>query len=82
MNEPYDTVAYQLKDGNAIVYIGITNDPEGREKAHRKDRKKFTRMEISRRMTRSGAQRLEEKMLADYRRSHGGKNPKYNKTSR
>lgn len=79
MSQPYDTVVYQLKDRATIVYIGTTNDPDEREATHERAGKKFTGMLTSRRMTRDGARNLEKEMLADYRKSHGDKNPKYNR---
>ena len=77
-----DTVVYELKDGNEIVYIGITNDPEGRELKHRREGKKFGHLRVaSVRMTRASARLRERIRLAVYRRYHQGKNPKYNKDS-
>ena len=74
-----DTVVYQLKQGNQVVYIGITNDPARREKQHRKSGKEFDQMElVSQYMTAEEAQKKEQEMLEKYRKGHGGKNPKYN----
>ena len=75
-----DTVTYELKDGNTIVYIGTTNDSERREEEH--GDKEFSHMNItSRRMTEEGAKKQEAEKLETYRKNHGGKNPKYNKKS-
>ena len=80
MSKKRDTMNYDLKDGKEIVYRGTTNDLERREKQHRKEGKKFTHLlQTSRRMTREGAKKKESEALEKYRRSHGGKNPKYNK---
>ena len=80
MTKVYDTVTYRLYDGNEIVYIGTTNDTERREKVHKKEGKQFTKLEItSRKMTEEGAKEKEAEDLAQYRKNHGGRNPKYNK---
>lgn len=80
MGKKRDTVTYDLKDGNKIVYRGTTNDPNAREQAHRSDGKKFTKLVVtSRKMAEEGARIKESKALKTYRKDHGGKNPKYNK---
>jgi predicted GIY-YIG superfamily endonuclease len=80
MGKKRDTVTYDLKDGNKIVYRGTTNDPNAREEAHRADGKKFAKLVVtSRKMTEEGAKVKESKVLKTYRKDHGGKNPKYNK---
>jgi len=82
MNQARDTVVYHLKDSSTIVYIGITNDQEGREDEHKRGGKQFTHMHVaSNPMTRNSAKNLEKEMLASYRKSHDGKNPKHNKDS-
>ena len=74
------TVTYDLRNGRKVVYKGTTNNPERREKEHRDEGKKFTKMTVtSRRMTDDGAKLKEEKQLEQYRSSHGRENPKYNK---
>lgn len=51
-----DTSKYVLKQGNKIVYVGITNNPERREAEHRQD-KNFDKMElVGRKSTRDGAE--------------------------
>ena len=76
----FDTVLYILLDGKKIVYKGTTNDPERREKEHKKKGKQFTELKIiSRKMTEKGAKEKEEQDLVQYRKNHGGRNPKYNK---
>ena len=80
MSKKRDTINYDLKDGKKIVYRGTTNDPERREKQHREEGKKFTHLlPTSRKMTREGAKKKESEALERYRRSHSGRNPKYNK---
>ena len=82
MTKVYDTVTYRLYDGNEIVYIGTTNDTERREKEHKKEGKQFTKLETtSRKMTEEGAKEKEAEDLAQYRKTHEGRNPKYNKDS-
>lgn len=80
MGKKRDTVTYDLKEGQKVVYRGITNDPEAREEQHKADGKKFTKLvKTSRKMTEEGAKTKEAKALKTYRLHHGGKNPKYNK---
>lgn len=77
-----DTVTYDLKRGRRVVYRGTTEDPEQREQQHRDEGKVFDRLLVtSRRMTTEGAKRKEEEGLEQYRRSHRGQNPRYNKDS-
>ena len=77
-----NTVTYELKEGNKVVYKGTTKNPESREKQHRQEGKKFSSLEItSRQMTEEGAIKKEQKELQTYRKTHQGKNPKYNKDS-
>ncbi len=81
MTKKQDTVTYELKQGDEVVYIGITNDPKRREQQHEKEGKKFSSMKVtSKRMTEDEARRKEAELLATYRKNHG-KNPKYNKDS-
>ncbi len=80
--KPMDTVTYDLKKGNKVVYRGTTNDPDRRVQEHADAGKKFDKVEItSRRMTEAGAKQKEAEALDRYRKGHGGKNPKYNKDS-
>ncbi|MEW8417175.1 MAG: GIY-YIG nuclease family protein [Candidatus Thiodiazotropha endolucinida] len=81
MAKKQDTVTYELKQGNKVVYVGTTNDPKQREQQHREDGKKFGHMNVtSRRMTEDGAKKKETERLATYRKNQG-RNPKYNKDS-
>ena len=71
---------YELFDGNEKVYIGEGN-VESRIAAHQADGKQFTRVElIGRQMSKAGAQGREAQRLENYRRGHGGDNPRYNDT--
>ncbi|NRB64676.1 MAG: GIY-YIG nuclease family protein [Saprospiraceae bacterium] len=80
MQKKRDTVTYELKVGNEVVYVGTTNDPERREKEHLDAGKKFGHMNItSKKMTEGGAMKKEAERLATYRKNQG-KNPKYNKS--
>ena len=81
MPKKQDTVTYELKQGNKVVYVGTTNDPERREQEHSEDGKKFGHMNItSRRMTEEGAKKKETERIETYRKNQG-ENPKYNKDS-
>lgn len=81
MAKKRDTVTYELKQGNKVVYVGTTDNPERRRDEHAEQGKKFGNMVItSKKMTSEGAHRKESDRLATYRRNQG-KNPKYNKDS-
>lgn len=80
MAKKHDTVTYELKDGQKVVYRGTTNNPETRESQHKAEGKKFSKLVVtSRKMTEDGAKTKESQSLKTYRRSHEGRNPKYNK---
>lgn len=75
-----DHCNYKLKTGNKVVYIGETDDPDRREGEHRAAGKKFDRLVCDGpKVSETTAQKRQREALARYRRSHGGKNPKYNK---
>ena len=77
--QPRDTYTYDLKRGGRVVYKGTTNDPERREREHRREGKVFDKLEpTSPPMTRGDAKEKEVKNLETYRRNHGGRNPPYN----
>ena len=79
MGKKRDTVTYELKVVNKVLYAGTTNDPERREQQHRNEGKKFGHLRVtSVRMTEAGAKEKESKRLATYRKNQG-RNPKYNK---
>ena len=76
-----DTYKYLLKDGNKIVYVGITNDLERRETEHRQD-KNFATMEVvGRRCSRESAERWETNRIETYMDNHKGETPKFNQTT-
>lgn len=76
-----DTNKYLLKQGNKVVYVGITDNPERREAEHRQD-KNFDKMElVGRKSTRDGAEQWEAIRIETYMKNHGGDTPKYNKNS-
>lgn len=76
-----DTYRYTLRQGNKIVYVGITNDPGQREARHRADGKRFSSMRVEGpRVTRNSAERWESTRLATYRDNHSGRSPRYNNT--
>ena len=83
MAKKRDTHKYKLYEENKIVDIGITSDLKRREDEHKRDGRKFTKMKsFGSVVSRESAEKWEEKELAKYRKSHKGKNPKYNKTSK
>ena len=75
-----NAVTYNLKKGSNVVYKGITNNPKRRENEHKNEGKNFTKLEpTSHKMLRENAKKKEAQDLAQYRNTHGGRNPKYNK---
>lgn len=81
MSRPRNHYRYELRDHRKIVYFGITNDPERRKEEHANDGVPFTTMNVvGPAITKQAAERWEEDRLASYRRSHGGRNPRYNET--
>ena len=80
--KPRNSIVYKLLKGNKIEYFGTTNNLERREKKHKSDGKQFDSIKpVSRLMTEEGAKKREKELLAKYRKTHKGKNPKYNKDS-
>lgn len=78
MPKKRDTSKYSLWDGQKKIYIGITDNPEARESAHRED-KKFDQMKIEGpKVSRETALDWEQEALDKFRRGHEGKSPKYN----
>jgi len=81
MTKKRDHYRYELRDNRKFVYAGITDDPSRREMEHESERKRFTSMHVvGPAVTKESAEQWEEERLEQYRRSHGGKNPRYNKT--
>ena len=79
MPKKRDVVTYALYEGSKKIYIGTTDKPERRLREHELEGRRFTRMEItSRRMTEDGAMKKEAEQIQNYRRAHGGNNPRYN----
>lgn len=74
-----DTYKYELRDGNRVVYVGITNDLERRESEHRAEGMDFTSIhKVGNVTTRSAAEDWEAQRIATYKDNHGGDRPKYN----
>jgi len=70
---------YYLIYRGEIVYIGMTQDPGGREQRH-KDDKEFDYMHIVfSNLSEHEALRLEQIELTAYRLKNGGHDPIYNK---
>ncbi len=79
MPKKRDSVTYALYEGRKKVYIGTTDNPKRRVREHEMEGKRFTRMEVtSRRMTEDSAMKKEAEQIQNYRRAHGGKNPRHN----
>lgn len=80
MAQKRDTYKYELKQGNKVVYVGITDDPGRREQKHRNDGKQFTSMNIvGNASTRQGASAWEEQRIQTYMGNHHSQTPQYNK---
>ncbi len=78
-----DTFRYKLVDDGKIVQYGITDDPPRRREEHKGDRKRFDSMTIvGPAVTEKSAEQWEEERLEAFRRSHNGRNPRYNKTDK
>lgn len=72
---------YVLKNGNQTVYIGKANDINTAEQRHKDNGKKFTKIvKTSVNMKEESAFNRETENLEKFRKTHKGKNPKYNKT--
>lgn len=75
-----DTYRYNLRNGNRIVYKGITNDLERRTAEHQADGMDFTRVEkVGLAVTRDTAEAWEADSIAQYKQNHNGERPLYNK---
>ena len=76
-----DTSKYVLKQGNKIVYVGITDNPERREAEHNQD-KTFDKMEIvGKKSSRKSTEQWETERIQTYMKNHEGKTPKYNQNT-
>jgi predicted GIY-YIG superfamily endonuclease len=72
---------YELWHKGKKVYIGESEDPAQRAEQHKQQGKRFDRLSVtSRSMKKENAQKREADRLEVYRRGHGGKNPRYNKS--
>lgn len=74
---------YELRDKGKVVYVGITSQPvDERVDQHQQDGKRFTSVKKAGPLvTKDSAEEWEENRLEQYRHSHKGKNPRYNKTN-
>ncbi len=74
---------YELREKGKLVYVGITSQSlDERAEQHRQDGKRFTSVnKAGPFVTKDSAEEWEENRLEQYRHSHKGKNPRYNKTN-
>ena len=78
-----DTKRYKLVNDGKVVYYGISDDPERRREEHKDEGKQFDRMDLIKPpVTRRSAERWEEERLEAFRRTHRGRNPRYNETKK
>lgn len=75
-----DTFRYCLKEGNKIVYIGITNNFERRFVEHEKVKEFRTMQKVGPKVSRDTAEKWESERLNTYSKNHQGRLPEYNKT--
>lgn len=74
-----DTYKYELRDGNRVVYVGITNDLDRREAEHQAEGMDFTSIrKVGNITTRGAAEDWESKRIDTYKENHHGDRPKYN----
>ncbi len=78
MAEKRDTTRYTLRNGQKIVYIGVTNKPERREGEHEQDKNFGQMRKEGPKVSKESALEWEQEALERYRRNHDGRNPKYN----
>ena len=77
--EKRDTLVYQLKDGNRVVYYAITDHPDWLSIRRDNAGKKFSRVEMNGGpMAREAAADFHKKRIRTYQRTHGGLAPRYN----
>lgn len=73
------TIKYELRTGNKVEYVGITDRPAEREAEHRAEGMNFGKLvQIGNRTTREAAGRWEESRIQTYKQNHGGQRPRYN----
>jgi len=72
---------YTIQDrAGRVKYVSITNDPVRRAEEHHADGKRGILKVETRGMSRATARKWEAGRLSKHRRTHAGKNPRYNKT--
>lgn len=72
---------YTIRDWKRrITYVGISNNPHRRAREHGMEGKRGTLTVETPAMPRQKARQWEAERLDTYRRNHGGKNPRHNKT--
>jgi predicted GIY-YIG superfamily endonuclease len=74
------TSKYILKDGNKILYVGITNDFDRRFEEHAKTKELGVMEKVGNNTTREAAEKWESERLSAYQKNHGGALPPLNKT--
>lgn len=73
-----DTFRYELHQGNTVVYVGITNNPERRMAEHQANKDFGSMVLKGPAVSRATAEKWEESRIATYKRNHGGERPIYN----
>ncbi len=82
MAQKRDTSKYVLRQGNKVVYVGITNDLERRTAEHEREGMRFTAVDkIGRQTTREAAEEWETARINQYQENHGGETPMYNQNT-
>ena len=80
MSKPRDTSKYEIRQGNKVVYVGVTNDLDRRAAEHERAGKQGNIHKIGNNTTREAAEKWESGRLETYRKNHRGNNPQYNQT--
>ena len=78
MAKTRDTTRYTLRNGQKIVYIGITNSPERREGEHQQEKNFGQMRKEGPKVSKETALDWEGEALGRYRKGHQGKTPEYN----
>ena len=77
-----DTFKYELRRGNKVVYVGITNDLVRRETEHRNEGMEFTSIvKVGNATTREAAEVWESDRINTYKENHHGERPEYNQNN-
>lgn len=73
---------YELRYGREVVYVGAAPDLAEAEAKHRQEGINYTSLvQVGLRVPKERAEAWLQERLADYRRTHDGREPRYNRAS-